>query len=204
MPTKPTPEEALAALEEAVINGEEVSASQLAEAREGVRIEALRAEGERNRSTLAALREGVELRERTKAEVARMFADVPDLPDLLELYDAAVAALQVLADGVAGHNARIQAAGTLLLAGGVPCMSWDGQLPDEWDSQNWAHVGQGNEVSSITSSGVAFRKEVPALWVRAAVQSVAEDSPDGLRLPYGGLLREQLRGDKPDTIRHRA
>ncbi|RFA12640.1 hypothetical protein B7R21_09850 [Subtercola boreus] len=194
-------EKAVEALEKAVIDGEDVTVTQLTEARERLSWAKLRRQGAERKAETQKARDAELLRGKTKREVADLF-NSGGFFDPVDAYDEAVAALERLGQVIESNKALLNVASTEFSRGGVPARSnWgEGTEPEHFDRANFAVMAQGNETMSITVDGVQYGQEHEGLWVRAAVQAVAQ-SRGGLPLPYGSNLQEIVRGDLPATLR---
>jgi hypothetical protein len=200
-PEEITPEQAeadLAALEQSVIDGADVNVADLVTARERFTLAGLIRKRNEKRDAAQALREADERREKTKAKVAAMFSGGQYL-DPLVAYDQAVAALDNLAVAIGSNNELLTTAYRAFSAGGVVTTGWDGSTPDGHDDRNSARVAQGEQVEAVISDGVGYTPQNAALWLRAAVHTVAAKH-GGLPIPYGSSLEAVVRGDKPAAL----
>ncbi|TFC78155.1 hypothetical protein E3O45_05950 [Cryobacterium sp. TMS1-20-1] len=197
-----TPEEELAALEQAAMDGEAVTPTQMAEAREKISLFKLAAKGVTMRLEQKRKKDALALQAKTKVDVGLMFT-AGDYVDPLVAYDEAVAALSRLADVVKRNNTLIAEASRALSLGGVTRFANWAAMPEDIDRANFASVGQGDDVAYVTLGGVAYTSENASLWVRAAVQDVAQQH-GGLSLPQSSDLAELVRGSRPGALKNHA
>lgn len=204
-PESTTPEEAeadLAQLEQQVIDGGDVTVSDLTAAKERVSFARLVLKGIQDRAEAKRLKDADELRTKTKTKVAQMFTD-GEYVDPLVAYDEAVAALDRLALVIKANTALLDDAYREMDRGGVAVVGWDGDQMPHHDPANYVHVAMGDTVTALVTGGVTYSPQEPALWVRAAAHKVAE-MHGGLTIPYGPSLESVLRGDIPRVITERA
>jgi hypothetical protein len=197
-----TPEEELAALEQAAMDGDAVTPAQMAEAREKIGIFKLVAKGVAMRAEQKRKKDALALQAKTKVDVGLVFT-AGEYVDPLVAYDKAVAALNYLADTIERNAEILVEASDDLRRGGVLVYSNWAAMPDGIDRANFSTVGQGNEVMNVTLAGVAYTREDAGLWVRAVVQTVAADHR-GLQIPYSSDLEQVVRGNRPDALKNRA
>lgn len=196
-----TPTEKLEEFERAAIAGDPVTPAELMEARERVTLAELAAKGAAARADAEQQVLAGQVRDAAKAEATNLLAGHDN--DALDAYNAAVSALNRLIAVVGSGNARIAQAALILRQGGVAARSWDGSFPDDLDEANHAAMLQGDEVAFVTVDGQAHAPEDAALWVAAAVHSVAREHR-GMPFPNGrGNLEERVKFDRPRVIDHR-
>jgi len=197
-----TPEEELTALEHAAMDGTEVTPTQMADARERISLAGLIAKGAAMRTEQKRKKDAAALQAKTKTDVAKVFTE-GEYENPLVAYDAAVAALNHLADVIKRNSELVDEASDDLSRGGVVKYNNWAAMPDDIDQDNHASVAQGNDVHYVVLGGVAYRKENASLWVRAAVQTVAQQH-GGLSIPGSSSLAQVVRGDRPGAVQNRA
>lgn len=191
----------VAELERAAIAGEEVSASELAAAREEAHIAELAARGRRERDAADSARRQQEAVEQAKRDVAAALGGgVTDA--LLPQYDAAVRALARLIAAAESWNEKLQSAAQHFDQAGIPARDVFNPAPGNLDKRNYVHWNPGYEVQSITVDGAGHVPTEPAQWVLAAIRETARKQ-GGLTLRYHPNIENQLRGDDPYQLRDR-
>jgi len=195
-----TPEQAeaeLAQLEQAAIDGEAVTVEQLTVAKERISLLRLVKKGVDDRAAAKAAQLALDLRATTKTEVAASFASRADTNPIVA-YQRAVAALEALVAAVEANNSLLTDTAEAYSAGGVVPLNWDQHRAEGFDSQNYAHVAQGNDVPYVVVAGETYRKESPAQWAQVALRKVARDH--NLSTPGGTFLDSMLTRDTPSAI----
>jgi Asp-tRNA(Asn)/Glu-tRNA(Gln) amidotransferase A subunit family amidase len=193
-------EEELARLEQAVVDGEEVTIEQLSKAKERISFAGLLQRGREKREAARREKEKIELRARTKAEVAAKFAARADNSPTAA-YNRAVQALEALVTAVEDNNKLLYTATLDLRRGGVGELGWDNQEPEGFDRANYARVEQGDNVTAVVVNGATYRKEVPGLWAEAVLKRVAE--AHRLTTPGGAHVASKLGSDLPVALQRR-
>lgn len=199
--TEQSAKDQLVQLENAAMAGEPVTPAELVEARERVTLSGLIAKGAAARAEEKRRAKDEVLRETAKAEAAELFGGHEG--DCLAAYDAAFAAVENLVAVIERGNARIGEAAGILKRGGVPVRYASGLYAEGVDMANYAAMEDGGTASSVTVDGMGHGRESAALWVAAAVHTVARKHR-GLPLPYGGgVLEGKLNHDKPNAVKGR-
>ena len=192
----------VAELERSAIAGEEVSASELAAAREEARIAELAARGRREREAADSARRQQEAVEQAKRDVAALLGGgVTEV--LLPQYDAAVRALTDLMAAAEAWNEKLQSAAQQFDQAGIPSRSVFHAAPEDLDKRNYVYWDGGYQVQSLTVDGNGHVPAQPAQWVLAAIRETARKT-GGLSMNYHPNIENQLRGDDPSQIRDRA
>lgn len=168
-----TPAARLEALELAAFNGETVTAAELAEAREEIRLEKIREAGAAARVQEEGEREAERRREQVKQDVAEML-DIDDDATFLAALDTAVASLSSLIDTIDGHNQRLTDAAAAYDRAGVSAASAHHPFPDGVDSANHALMGHGLAVVQIVAVGRVHTPQNATEWLASAVRAVVD------------------------------
>jgi len=195
-----TPEEAeadLAELEQAAIDGEDVTVEQLTAAKERIGLLRLIKKGIDDRAAAKAAKDAIDLRAKTKTDVAAKFA-ARGSTDPKVAYQRAVAALETLVTAIEANNSLLTDTAEEYSRGGVVPLSWDQHRAEGFDGRNYAQVAQGNDVPYVVVAGETYRKENPAQWAQVALRKVARDH--NLSTPGGTHLESMLTRDTPAAI----
>ena len=195
-----TPEQAeaeLAQLEQAAIDGSDVTVEQLTAAKERISLLRLIKKGVDERAAAKAAQAAVDLRAKTKTDVAAKFAARGNTNPTVA-YQRAVAALEALVTAIESNNSLLTDTAEEYSRGGVVPLSWDQQRPEGFDSRNYAAVAQGNDVPYVIVDGETYRKENAAQWAQVALRKVARDH--NLSTPGGTFLDSMLTRDTPSAI----
>ncbi|TFC94045.1 hypothetical protein E3T28_15935 [Cryobacterium sinapicolor] len=190
-----TPEQAeadLATLEQAVVAGEAVTVEQLTQAKERISFVKLVQMGRDARAEAKRVSAAAAARKAAKIEAKGIIEALP--ADVLAKFDAAVEAMQALIDVAKTHNEGINDVWRAFGTGGVAAVGWEGSTMPDHDAANFARVGQGEIVSSVTVDGQVYLPNEPAEWVQHAIVRVARAN-DGLTLPRGSGSIERFMGE---------
>jgi len=195
-----TPEQAeaeLAQLEQTVVDGGDVTIDQLSKAKERISFARLIKQGRDARAAAKREQEALDLRAKTKTDVAAKFA-ARGSTDPTVAYQRAVAALEALVTAIEANNSLLSETAEAYSRGGVVPVGWDQQLLEGYDPSNFANVSHGNEVTAVTVGGKLYRKEHAGTWAQVALRKVARDHQ--MTTTGGTFLDSMLTRDTPAAI----
>jgi hypothetical protein len=185
----------LADLEARMIDGENVTVAELAEARAAVEHEQLAERGRQTRRARKAAEKAAEARAQAKIDAAALLTD-HSTAAVLSKWDRARDAIEALLAEVDNHNDAIDQAARALVGAGVPGMGFNGEpqdSPADFDAANHAVIAQGGVFPQVVVDGARHAAQHPGMWVCALVGQVAKAHGD-LPLP-GGLTLVSRLGD---------
>lgn len=164
---------ALIELEQSIIDGADVTAAELAEARAAVDVEKLTEVGNQNRRARRAAEEAAEVREQGKVDAAALMAEHSSA-GVLAAFDQARAAFDNMLMVIGEHNAAIDQAEWVLSRAGVPGRSTDptAETPEHCDTRNVAYTFQGT-TTRVVVDGEQYTRQNAASWAAVLAHQVA-------------------------------